>query len=139
MAAPGQDPQDERATSPPPDTGDSLHETDESARRLPPLPFFARIGVLLVGWILLLIGIAGLALPGIQGCLTIALGAALLSLASEMIYRWLKKGLRRWPKVWARVERMRAWTHAKLTGSRPGVPPGPAAANAAPEDAGEEE
>ncbi len=87
------------------------------APRLTALPLLLRIAVLLVGWVLVLIGIVGLALPGIQGCVTIALGAALLSLASELIYRGLKKLLHRWPKIWSRVESLRAWVHGKLTRS----------------------
>jgi len=83
--------------------------------RLPALPLVARIIVLVVGWVVLLIGVAGLFLPGLQGILTIAAGAALLSLASKTIYDWLRKLLQRWPKVWNRVESFRAWAHAKLT------------------------
>jgi hypothetical protein len=86
-------------------------------RHLPALPIVVRLGVLVVGWLVLLVGVAGLALPGIQGCLTIAVGAALLSLASEMIYRWLKRGLHRWPRVWDRVEHFRGWMHDKLSRS----------------------
>lgn len=94
-------------------------EEDVSRRpHLPALPLVVRVVVLVVGWLVLLIGVAGLALPGIQGCLTIAVGAALLSLASEMIYRWLKRGLKRWPKVWDRVEHFRGWMHDKLSRSR---------------------
>lgn len=100
MPAPGKSPKPVRAPG---------------TQHLPALPLLVRIGVLLVGWVLLLVGIAGLALPGIQGCVTIALGAALLSLASELIYRGLKRLLHRWPKVWNRVESLRAWFHAKLT------------------------
>lgn len=82
---------------------------------LPALPLVVRILVLIIGWVVVLIGIAGLALPGIQGCLTIGLGAALLSLASEMIYRGLRRLLRRWPKIWDRVENLRSWMHDKLS------------------------
>jgi hypothetical protein len=84
---------------------------------LPALPIVVRILVLVVGWVVVLIGIAGLALPGIQGCLTIAIGAALLSLASEMIYRGLRRLLQRWPRVWDRIEHFRAWLHDKLSPS----------------------
>ncbi|MCZ6726304.1 MAG: hypothetical protein O7A98_02995 [Acidobacteria bacterium] len=83
--------------------------------RLPALPLVVRILVLVVGWVVVLIGIAGLALPGIQGCLTLGLGAALLSLASEMIYRGLHRLLQRWPRVWDRVENLRSWMHDKLS------------------------
>ncbi len=89
----------------------------KARRHLPALPLVVRLIVLVVGWIVVLIGIAGLALPGIQGCLTLAVGAALLSLASEMIYRGLSRLLHRWPKVWDRVESVRAWMHDKLSRS----------------------
>ena len=39
-------------------------------KHLPPLPLVVRLAVLVVGWIVILIGVAGLALPGIQGCFT---------------------------------------------------------------------
>jgi sulfite exporter TauE/SafE len=87
-------------------------------RKLPALPVPMRIVVLVVGWIVVLIGIAGLALPGIQGCLTIAAGAALLSLASEMIYRGLRRLLIRWPKVLDRVEHFRGWVHDRISRRR---------------------
>lgn len=72
-----------------------------------PLPLWLRILVLLVGWIVLLVGVAGLVLPGIQGIATIAIGAAILSVASELAYEWMRKSLSRWPKIWDRVEGFR--------------------------------
>jgi sulfite exporter TauE/SafE len=84
-------------------------------RKLQALPVPMRIVVLVVGWIVVLIGIAGLALPGIQGCLTIVVGAALLSLASEMIYRGLRRLLFRWPKILDRVEHFRGWVHDRIS------------------------
>jgi Putative transmembrane protein (PGPGW) len=92
-------------------------EAPPRRRHLPALPIIMRIAVLVVGWLVILVGLAGLALPGIQGCLTIVVGAALLSLASEMIHRWLRRALQRWPKVWDRVETFRGWMHAKLSRS----------------------
>ena len=84
-------------------------------RHLPALPVGVRLVVLVVGWVVVLIGIAGLALPGIQGCLTIAVGAALLSLASEMIYRGIRRLLKRWPKVMDKVEHFRGWMHDRIS------------------------
>lgn len=84
-------------------------------RHLPALPVPVRIVVLVVGWVVVLIGILGLALPGIQGCLTIAIGAALLSLASEMIYRGIRRLLERWPKVMDKVEHFRGWMHDRIS------------------------
>jgi hypothetical protein len=73
-----------------------------------------RVGVFLVGWLLVLVGLAGLILPGIQGVLTIVLGAALLSLDNELVYRGLRKLLRRWPDVLHRVEGYRERMHERL-------------------------
>lgn len=79
-----------------------------------PLPLWLRIVVLLVGWIVLLVGVAGLVLPGIQGIATIVIGAAILSVASELAYKWMRKTLHRWPAIWDRVERFRDRIHDKL-------------------------
>ena len=92
-------------------------ETHVRRRRMRrPLPLWLRIVVLLVGWIVLLVGVAGLVLPGIQGIATIAIGAAILSVASELAYEWMRKSLSRWPKVWDRVERFRDRIYDKLSG-----------------------
>ena len=80
-------------------------------RRLSPI---TRILLIVAGWILLLIGIAGLVLPGIQGILTILLGLAVLSVASRTIHRLLRALLHRWPWLWEKIERFRAKVHDKL-------------------------
>lgn len=79
-----------------------------------PLPFWLRVLVLVVGWIVLLVGVAGLVLPGIQGIATIAVGAAILSVASELAHKWMRRSLRRWPKIGDRVERFRDRLHDRL-------------------------
>lgn len=79
-----------------------------------PLPLWLRIIVLLVGWVVLLVGVAGLVLPGIQGVVTILVGAAILSVASELAHRWMRKGLQRWPKVWKRVDGFRDKIYDRL-------------------------
>lgn len=73
-----------------------------------------RIGLHVTGWVLLVVGIAGLALPGIQGILTIALAAAVLSLASDTVHRLLRTLLGRWPRLWRRLEKLRRRVHGKL-------------------------
>ncbi len=83
--------------------------------RLPVLPIAIRILLFVVGWVLLLVGVAGLVLPGLQGCLTIALAAAILSLVSEGAYRLLRRSFRGWPRGWRRVVRLRSWLTRKLT------------------------
>jgi hypothetical protein len=80
----------------------------------PPLPVGVRIGIFIVGWLLILVGVAGLVLPGIQGIATILIGAALLSLDNELVYRGLRRGLARWPKVWRRVEHFREKAHDRI-------------------------
>jgi uncharacterized membrane protein YbaN (DUF454 family) len=82
--------------------------------RPPRFPLWLRIGLFALGWLLILVGIAGLVLPGIQGVFTLLVGVAVLSLVSELAYELLRKGLRRWPKAWERVESLREWAHRKL-------------------------
>ena len=80
----------------------------------PPLPFGARIGIFILGWVLILVGVAGLVLPGIQGVFTIVLGAALLSLDNELVYRGLRKAFARWPHLWHKVEHFREKAHDRV-------------------------
>jgi hypothetical protein len=99
-------------------------ETDHQERlplhirieRRPPLPLGVRIAIFVIGWILILVGVAGLILPGIQGIATILVGAALLSLDNELVYRGLRKLLQRWPSLWRRIERFREKAHDKIHG-----------------------
>ena len=86
----------------------------EDASEEPPrrhLSVGARVAIFLVGWVLILVGIAGLVLPGIQGGVTILAGAALLSVDNKLFYRLLHRGLHRWPWIWSRVERFREKAH----------------------------
>ena len=71
------------------------------------LPVGWRVFFIIAGWVMVLIGVAGLALPGIQGVLTIVFGGALLSVASETAYWALRWLFQRWPRGWRRIERMR--------------------------------
>ncbi|HEV2853004.1 MAG TPA: PGPGW domain-containing protein [Thermoanaerobaculia bacterium] len=80
----------------------------------PPLPLGIRVGIFIVGWLLILVGVAGLVLPGIQGIATILIGAALLSLDNELIYRGLRRGLARWPNLWRRIEHFREKAHDRI-------------------------
>jgi len=93
-------------------TGDNTLVRQRRLQR--PLPLWLRVVVLLVGWVVLLVGVAGLVLPGIQGVVTILLGAAILSVASELAHQWMRKTLQRWPKVWNRVEGFRNKIHDRL-------------------------
>ncbi|HVS01811.1 MAG TPA: PGPGW domain-containing protein [Thermoanaerobaculia bacterium] len=94
----------------------SLVERLRGPHRHPPdpLPLGWRVFFYSAGVILLLIGIAGLALPGLQGILTIVLALALISMASETMYWLLRRGFRRWPRGWKRMERIRRKVYRKL-------------------------
>lgn len=95
----------------------STLEDDEThlfrRHRLRPLPLWLRIIVLIVGWIVVLIGIAGLILPG-PGTVGIVVGVAILSVASQFAYKWMRRTLHRWPKIWHRVEEFRNKIHDRL-------------------------
>ena len=93
---------------------DAVTEPEE----LPPLSLPVRIGLHVVGWTLVLVGVAGLVLPGIQGILTGALGLALVSVASENVHRWLRSSLRRWPRLWAQVDKLHQRVHRRLRARR---------------------
>ena len=76
---------------------------------------------IVAGWLMIFVGVAGLVLPGIQGILTIFLGAALLSVASETAYWLLRAAFRRWPRGWRHVERGRRRIYRRIVG--PAGPP----------------
>lgn len=77
-------------------------------RRQRPLPLGTRVVLATLGSVLLILGIAGLFLPFLQGILFLMLAAAVLSLASDRVYGWLRGLLRdRTPSFWERVERFR--------------------------------
>jgi len=79
------------------------------------LPFGIRVALLVIGWLLIALGIAGLVLPGIQGILTLFLGAAVLSLVSQRVHNGLRRLFRRWPRGWRRLEKLRRKVHRRLS------------------------
>lgn len=81
---------------------------------LKPLSLPVRVTLLVLGWLLVLVGVAGLFLPGLQGILTIALGLAIASLGSERIHRFLHARMHPWPRIRARMERFRERLHRWL-------------------------
>lgn len=83
-------------------------EAGPSPPEPPRLSAWKRLLLFVVGWTVLLVGIAGLVLPGIQGILTILVGVAILSLVSETVYRLLRRALERWPGLMERIDR---WRH----------------------------
>ena len=74
---------------------------------------FKRIGILIIGWFFVGLGVLGLFLPILQGILFIMIGLAILSSRSEMVKRWLKHLEERHPHYHERMEkwreRMRSW------------------------------
>lgn len=100
----------ETASSKPPAEGTDKHRLPH-----PPPALWVRLLLLGLGWFLLLVGVAGLVLPGIQGILTMLIGAAILSVASETVYRLLRRLLRhRFPGVWQKLNRFRDRWRARL-------------------------
>ncbi len=100
----------ERSPSQPP--GES---TETAPTRHPRPALWLRLLLLALGWFLLLVGIAGLVLPGIQGILTMLFGAAILSLASETAHLLMRRLLRdRWPGMWQKLNRFRDRWRARL-------------------------
>jgi hypothetical protein len=71
------------------------------------LPYIARIIAGILAWILLIVGLAGLVLPGLQGVLTLALSATFFSLTSRRVHERLRSAFRPWPKGWRRVVKVR--------------------------------
>ena len=57
---------------------------------------------------LAIVGVMGLVLPGLQGVLTLILSAALLSVCSDSVHRWLGRRLDRWPRAWETLNRFRS-------------------------------
>ncbi len=62
-----------------------------------------RIGLLMLGWILVILGIAGLFLPILQGVLLIVAGLWVLSLESKTAHRILENIRHRFPSADAKL------------------------------------
>jgi uncharacterized membrane protein YbaN (DUF454 family) len=69
-----------------------------------PLDAIKKIGLLILGWFFIVLGILGLFLPILQGVLFILIGLAILSTRSEIIKRFLKHLEERYPDHHERVE-----------------------------------
>jgi hypothetical protein len=109
MTADSSDHKTEPAETP---EGESQHHV-----HIPDLPLVLRLALLVFGWLIVVLGLAGLLLPGLQGILMLVLGAAILSVASESVHRWLEKVLEHRPNIRRRMNAFRAKLHARL--SRP--------------------
>lgn len=81
---------------------------------IPSLPLWTRIVLLGLSWICLILGLAGLLLPGLQGFLLLFLGMALMSVASDTVHRWLERALHRHPRLQERLQRFRDRIHHRF-------------------------
>jgi uncharacterized membrane protein YbaN (DUF454 family) len=74
---------------------------------------FKKIGILIIGWFFVGLGVLGLFLPFLQGILFLMIGLAILSSRSQIVRRWLKDLEERHPHHHKRMEkwreRMRGW------------------------------
>ena len=68
-----------------------------------------KTAIVAAGVVFLLLGLAGLALPFLQGFLFLAIGLVLLSISSARIRAWIESHTRPYPKVHAGVERLERW------------------------------
>jgi uncharacterized membrane protein YbaN (DUF454 family) len=68
---------------------------------------FKKIGILIIGWIFIGLGILGLFLPILQGILFIMIGLAILSSRSKMIRRFLEYLEKRYPHHYHRIVALR--------------------------------
>lgn len=74
---------------------------------------FKKIGLLIIGWIFIGLGILGLFLPILQGILFIMIGLAILSSRSAKVRLFLRKLEKRYPRLYQREliwkSRVRDW------------------------------
>jgi len=68
-----------------------------------------RILVLSAGFIFVILGLVGLALPFLQGVLFLVIGFILLSISSPTVRRWMDSHTLRYPKLHAIVQRTERW------------------------------
>lgn len=69
-----------------------------------------RILVLSLATVFLLLGLAGLVLPVLQGWLFLAISALLFSMYSPAMRRWIDTHTVKYPKIHAFVGRAQTWT-----------------------------
>ena len=101
--------------SPPPEEPQEANsQQDLEEIRIPSLPLGTRIVLLCLSWICLILGLAGLLLPGLQGFLLLFVGMALMSVASDTVHRWMERALHRSPRLQERLQRFREKIHNKF-------------------------
>jgi uncharacterized membrane protein YbaN (DUF454 family) len=78
-----------------------------------PLDAIKKVGLLIIGWLFIVLGIFGLFLPFLQGFLFILIGLAILSTRSKMIKLFLKHLEERYPHLYKKIEiwkeKIRGW------------------------------
>ncbi len=76
-----------------------------------------KLGLLIIGWFFIVLGILGLFLPILQGILFILIGLTILSSRSGTIRRFLKHLEERYPQHHKRIEiweeKIRSWFKKK--------------------------
>ena len=72
-----------------------------------PMDSIKKIGLLIIGWLFVVLGIVGLFLPFLQGVLFILIGLAILSSRSETIKRLLRHLEEHYPHHHERMEKWR--------------------------------
>jgi uncharacterized membrane protein YbaN (DUF454 family) len=87
--------------------------TPFSSESSSPLETIKKVGLLILGWLFIFLGILGLFLPFLQGVLFILIGLAILSSRSETVKQFLKHLEKRYPHLHERVEKwetkIRGW------------------------------
>ncbi len=79
-----------------------------------------RVLKLTLGWIFIVLGVAGLFLPFLQGILFLAIGATLLAQESPWAHDKLQKLRRRYPRASATLDRAQERAEAMMARLRPG-------------------
>jgi uncharacterized protein len=72
------------------------------------LPMWKRILVAAAGWLLLVLGLAGLFLPVLPGILLVLIGLAVLSSEYHWARRWMTKLREAFPQIDSRLQRFLA-------------------------------
>jgi len=72
-----------------------------------------KIGILIVGWFFIVLGVLGLFLPILQGILFILIGLSILSSRSRLVKRFLSRVEARFPHYFREIEgwkeKVRGW------------------------------
>jgi uncharacterized membrane protein YbaN (DUF454 family) len=68
-----------------------------------------RIAILILGWLFILLGVAGLFLPFLQGVLFLFIGVLLLSRESEIVRRQVARLRARHPKFGRYMDEAEGW------------------------------